>query len=83
MVLGDYLTGRTARLAKAKAAATRRPAPAREPTPVPTEPPAGGVRPVNGAKKEAEAAESNFRKSGKTSDLAKRFVATARASRAT
>lgn len=85
IVIGRYLKGMKLEQAQAKAAtngAPRKPAPAREPTPVVSEPPsAQSVRGRSTEDQEVQAAEARYEKSGKTADLAKLNAAKMRAQR--
>lgn len=82
--LADYLAGKALRLAKAKATPTvipRKVTPSREPTRVLAEPPASSAQRKDPAKAKKEEADTQFKKSGSTKDLAKSFAANRRASR--
>lgn len=85
LIVGRYINGYKLEMAhtKTSTAAPRKVAPAREPALVPTEPPGAKAAPVNGRSKEIQEAEAAFRKSGKTSDLARWNAAKVRAQRAT
>lgn len=84
LMLGDFITGKQLRLAKAKAngnGTVKRPAPQREPTRVVAEPPGSVATRKAPEKAKKEEADSQFRKSGSTRDLASSFAASRRASR--
>lgn len=85
LAIGDFLAGKALREARAKtkgAATTRKAPPSREPTKVVTDAPGGGANREASVDKEVKAAEAQFKKTGKTSDLAKLNAAKARAHRA-
>lgn len=84
LAIGDFLAGKALRLAKAKTVnglPPRKPAAAREPTRVMADPPTTGARRQEPGKAKKEEADSKFKSSGSTKDLAKRFSADRQASR--
>ena len=83
LAIGDFLAGKSAREARAKAPAaapTRKPAPAREPTRVATQAPSSGGE-AEGEEKDAKVATQKFTKSGSTRDLARALTAKRQAGR--
>lgn len=86
LAIGDFLAGKALREARAKARTNgtqlRRAQPSREPTRVVSAPPGGAADREPSDEKDAKAADEQFRKSGRTSDLARSLTAKARASRA-
>lgn len=87
LALGDFIAGKAMRLAKAKAKPAngvlpRKVTPSREPTRVVAEPPGSSAARKAPGKARKDEADAQFKKTGRTSDLAKSFAAERQASRA-